>query len=239
MATEDSLPIQSAFKQRGLSATAYTYLPLLAAPENLILKRPHASTLFQHYITVTARHLPVAMWMEDTFIAHILPLAHSDDLVLQGVLALSGAHLSFKSTDGDIKQATWTHYALALRGVKHALTRTMSGGDVDMLHLLLTTLLLCQVEVSPLKAWIYPQSCMSSNQLQRISGNLEGNVFHHLRASGALVLMELQQPSNEKEKTLRGFVLELYAYLALVGNITITSEVGQSSLTPFSSHSKV
>jgi hypothetical protein len=152
MATEDSLPIQSAFKQRGLSATAYTYLPLLAAPENLILKRPHASTLFQHYITVTARHLPVAMWMEDTFIAHILPLAHSDDLVLQGVLALSGAHLSFKSTDGDIKQATWTHYALALRGVKHALTRTMSGGDVDMLHLLLTTLLLCQVEVSPLKA---------------------------------------------------------------------------------------
>jgi hypothetical protein len=72
---------------------------------------------------------------------------------------------------------------------------------------------------------------MSSNQLQRISGNLEGNVFHHLRASRALVLMELQQPSNEKEKTLRGFVLELYAYLALVGNITITSEVGQSSLT--------
>jgi Fungal specific transcription factor domain len=152
MATEDSLPIQSAFKQRGLSATAYTYLPLSAAPGNPILKRPHASTLFQHYITVTARHLPVAMWMEDTFIAHILPLAHSDDLVLQGVLALSGAHLSFKSTDGDIKQATWTHYALALRGVKHALTRTMSGGDVDMLHLLLTTLLLCQVEVSPLKA---------------------------------------------------------------------------------------
>jgi hypothetical protein len=82
------------------------------------------------------------------FIAHILPLAHSDDLVLQGVLALSGAHLSSKLTDGDIKQATWTHYALALRGVKHALTRTMSGGDVDMLHLLLTTLLLCQVSTA-------------------------------------------------------------------------------------------
>jgi hypothetical protein len=135
MATEDSLPIQSAFKQRGLSATAYTHLPLSAAPGNPILKRHHARTLLQHYITVTARHLPVAMRMEDTFIAHILPLAHSDDLVLQGVLALRGAHLSSKSIDEDIKQATWTHYALALRGVKYALTRTMSGGDVDMLHL--------------------------------------------------------------------------------------------------------
>jgi hypothetical protein len=79
-------------------------------------------------------------------------VAHSDDLVLQGVLALSGAHLSSKSTDGNIKQATWTHYALDLRGVKHALTRTMSGGNVDMLYLLLTTLLLCQVEVSLIKA---------------------------------------------------------------------------------------
>ena len=76
---------------------------------------------------------------------------------------------------------------------------------------------------------------MSSNQLQRISGNLEGNVFHHLRASRALVLMELQRPSNERENTLRGFVLELYAYLALVGNITITSEGGRRSieLDPF------
>lgn len=152
MVTEDSLPIQSAFKQIGLSAIAYNHLPLSAAPGNPILKRPHAGTLLQHYITVTARHLPVAMWMEDTFIAHILPVAHSDDLVLQGVLALSGAHLSSKSTDGNIKQATWTHYALDLRGVKHALTRTMSGGNVDMLHLLLTTLLLCQVEVSLIKA---------------------------------------------------------------------------------------
>lgn len=60
-------------------------------------------------------------------------------------------------------------------------------------------------------------------------------MFHHLRASRALVLMELQRPSNERENTLRGFVLELYAYLALVGNITITSEVGQRSieLDPF------
>ena len=125
---------------------------MVATPGNPTLKGPYASTLLQQYIKVTARHLPVAMWMEDTFIAHILPLAHSGDLVLQGVLALSGAHLSSKSIDEDIKQATWTHYALALRGVKHALTRTMNGGDINILHLLLTTLLLCQVEVSFLKA---------------------------------------------------------------------------------------
>jgi hypothetical protein len=76
---------------------------------------------------------------------------------------------------------------------------------------------------------------MSSASLWRISGNLEGNVFHHLRASLALAVMELQRLSSENENTLRGFVLEQYAYLVLVGNITIISEVGQRSieLDPF------
>jgi len=48
-------------------------------------------------------------------------------------------------------------------------------------------------------------------------------------------MLELQKPGNEEDKTLRGFLLELYAYLALVGNIKLGSEAGYRAvdLDPF------
>jgi len=58
-------------------------------------------------------------------------------------------------------------------------------------------------------------------------------VFHHLRAARAIILLELQKTGQLADKELKGFLLELYAYLALVGNITIKSEQRSISLDPF------
>jgi len=118
-----------------------------------VTKDPNSYLLFQHYQAVTAQHLPVAMWIDNPFVTFILPLAHSHDLIMHGVLAMSGAHLSHSSTSMQIKAASLTHYALAVRGVKHELTKKLNGEDVDTLHLLLAILLLCQVEVS-LLSWM-------------------------------------------------------------------------------------
>jgi len=126
--------------------------PLRVPQRELIAKHPNSSLLFEHYQIETARHLPVAMWTNNPFITYVLPLAYSSDLIMHGVLALSGAHLCFASTSAVITTATWTHYALALRGTKHALIRKINGESVNTLHLLLVTLLLCQVEVSNITA---------------------------------------------------------------------------------------
>ncbi|RDW57250.1 hypothetical protein BP5796_12700 [Coleophoma crateriformis] len=182
---------------------AYSLQRSLGAPGCGMLQNAGSRLLFQHYVEITARLLPVTIWMKNPFIAYILPIAQSDDMVMQGLLALSGAHLCYSSASAEITLAAGTHYSLALRSIKQALPGVMKGQRTNILHLLLTTLLLCQVE--------------------RISGNSEGAVFHHLRASRQLILLDLRDNKNT-DNELRGFLLEIYTYLVLVANITLDFE---------------
>jgi len=48
-----------------------------------------------------------------------------------------------------------------------------------------------------------------------------------------MILLELQKEDRRTDKPLKGFLLELYAYLALVGNITINSHQRTICLDPF------
>jgi len=130
-------------------------LPSFTPPTGYITKDPNSYLLFEHYQAVTARFLPVTMWIQNPFVSYVLPLAHSNDLIMQAVLALSGVHLCFSSSSTEVKTATWTHYALALRNIKNDLSKKLNGDDVDILHLLLATLLLCLVEVCYVSSTIY------------------------------------------------------------------------------------
>ncbi|KAE9363136.1 hypothetical protein N431DRAFT_423612 [Stipitochalara longipes BDJ] len=120
------------------------------------------------------------------------------------VLAISGAHLGCSASGSEIQLASSTHYALALRNFKHTLTKTVSGKDSKPVNLLLTALMLCHVE--------------------SISGNDQGAIFHHLRASSHFVGLMLAQNSNQVGHELPGFLLETYAYLVSVVNITTNTD---------------
>ena len=103
-------------------------------------------SLLQHYTDSTSSYLTVGTSRApNPFLTLVLPLAHEFDDVLHIVLALSGSHLSF--TNPSYAVVSHSHYAVALRAVKHRITLAAQGKKHDILHLLVLLLLLCQFEV--------------------------------------------------------------------------------------------
>lgn len=125
--------------------------PIRLAPPlrntSILLKQPMQQQLYQHYLRKTAHSISSFHDHTNPFITYILPIAESDDMVLQAILALSGAQLSNQtSTSRDMKVIASTHYTLALRGLKFGITEYTNGQEV-VIPLLSATLLMCLVEV--------------------------------------------------------------------------------------------
>ncbi|PVH77340.1 hypothetical protein DL98DRAFT_423925 [Cadophora sp. DSE1049] len=112
----------------------------------------------------------------------------------------------------DVTSSTWIHYGLAVRGLKHELTKKVVTDQADTARLLVTTLLLSHVEI--------------------IAGNFNGAVFHHLRASRHFALSLSKEFTKQSDSDLRGFLLELYTYLTLINNVTLNLE-SEARLIPF------
>ncbi len=150
--TEGSLDSPGIFQEQLKIET-----PIIPSPANHIrypemfgtasLKGPSSRILFEHYINNTSQLLCTIRGPENPFITCVIPLARTDSMIMDCVLAISGAHLGCAASGPDIQLASSTHYALALRQFKHTLTKTVSGKDLKPVNLLLTALMLCHVEV--------------------------------------------------------------------------------------------
>ncbi|KAF4632078.1 hypothetical protein G7Y89_g6048 [Cudoniella acicularis] len=123
---------------------------------------------------------------------------------MDSVLALGGAHLCYTMEGADMKSASSTHYTLAVRQLKHELTRVNSGEESDPVRLLLTILLLSTTE--------------------SISANSQGVIFHHLRASSHFIPSLLALDPNHGDQEIRAFLIETYAYMVSVANITVNTQ---------------
>ena len=118
------------------------------------LQKPASRLLFDHYRGKTAGKLGGITGPDNPFIACILPLAIADSLVMHGVLALSGAHMINGNKSVDVTSSTWIHYGLAVRGLKHELTKKVVTNQADTARLLVTTLLLSHVEVCCIDSYL-------------------------------------------------------------------------------------
>jgi hypothetical protein len=117
------------------------------------LKDPTSRLLFEHYVNKTSHQLSAIRGPGNPFITCVLPLALADSTIMNSVLAVSGAHLCATTSQSVINLAFSTHYALVVRQFKHNLTQLASGNvlngkSLKPVNLLLTALMLCQVEVS-------------------------------------------------------------------------------------------
>jgi len=112
------------------------------------LKHPSSRILFEHYINNTSQLLCTIPGPENPFVTCVIPLARTDPMIMDCVLAISGAHLQCALSDPEIQLASSAHYALALRSFKHTLTKIVSGKVLQPVNVLLTALLLCHIEVS-------------------------------------------------------------------------------------------
>ncbi|PHH81760.1 hypothetical protein CDD82_7930 [Ophiocordyceps australis] len=109
---------------------------------------PVSPRLLEHYQTNTALHLQVRTCMRNPFVTCVLSLAQSDNVLMHAVLAVSGAHLSYKLPDAaETELATRRHYLRALNGLQHVIASGRVEENRDMQSLLLTLAFLCQYEV--------------------------------------------------------------------------------------------
>lgn len=75
-----------------------------------------------------------------------MPIALSNSSVLHAILALSGIHYADRVSPL-LGSTTWTHYSEAIRSVRDGITDLGSQNQSDLMPILLTTLILCFIEV--------------------------------------------------------------------------------------------
>ncbi|KAH6964565.1 fungal-specific transcription factor domain-containing protein [Fusarium avenaceum] len=146
------------------------------------------------------------------FINYLLPLAATDKLVLDCMLAIGGAHLTVNDATSTIhlEVATRSHYATVLAGLQQLLSyeegQIVLGTDVQTgpptpTRILLILLLL--------------------HVYDYVQGHSRGSMYHHLKACRHYISLLTSEPTPSNEsKRLKEFMLELYAYHAI--KITIT-----------------
>ncbi|OQU96989.1 Fungal Zn2-Cys6 binuclear cluster domain-containing protein [Cladophialophora immunda] len=170
--------------------------------------KPTSPQLLRHYIERTADFLAVKQQRDNPFVTLVLPLAYCDELLMHSVLALSGSHICGSEPSLlEIQQATWQHYDMTLTGLRLELQNHIPMSHSRSLRLLLVLIMLCHFEA--------------------ISGNREGSMIHHLRASRHLALRITDSNLGngcKDQKDLQGFALEVYAYLALTATIAPYSQ---------------
>lgn len=113
--------------------------------------------LLRHYLEHTAGLLSTAPLSKSPFVTLVVPLAYSDDLLMNVVLALSGTHLASKQTRMSLDQtggngmdtqyATAVHYQKTLSGLRSELEKFDYTNAASQVRILLVLLLLCYYEV--------------------------------------------------------------------------------------------
>ncbi|KAF4447796.1 Transcriptional activator protein UGA3 [Fusarium austroafricanum] len=190
-----------------------------AAPTygNLAYLSDNSRPLYQQYLDVTAEMLTRGPCADgNPFINYLLPLAATDKLVLDCILAIGGAHLTVNDTTSTIQRAralevaTRGHYATVLAGLQKLLSYQTGQivpaideqtGPPTPVRILLILLLLCVYD--------------------HVQGHSRGSMYHHLKACRQYINLLTSEPTPSDElKHLKGFMLELYAYHAI--KITIT-----------------
>ncbi|OJD11808.1 hypothetical protein AJ78_07490 [Emergomyces pasteurianus Ep9510] len=189
-------------------STGITWSPRIAtflSPARAGLLLPASQILLAHYLGETGPLISPTPTQDTPFLSWIVPLSYTDDLLMHSVLAVSGSHLSFKVENNiEVEQATSQHYSLALRCLQSIIKNDSLLQDPHMLlRVVLVMIFLCHYEV--------------------LSGNLDGSLFTHLRASRHLILQlrdKLEQITMDSDRKLYGFVMELYGYIVLSNIIT-------------------
>ncbi|RGP65179.1 ATP-dependent zn protease [Fusarium longipes] len=174
---------------------------------NLAYLSDDSRPLYQQYLDTTADMLTRGpSECGNPFVNYLLPLAASNELVLDCVLAIGGAHLTVNNpTARGLEVATRCHYAKVLAGLQKLLSFEIGQVTPGMVEettstrssqILLILQLLC----------IY----------DHIQGNTRGAIYLHLKASREYIatLTSPCQPYDELEY-LRGFLLEMYTYHAM------------------------
>ncbi|KAK2751075.1 hypothetical protein FQN57_000150 [Myotisia sp. PD_48] len=167
-----------------------------------IFRTPASLLLYQHWIERTGEAMSARRGTFNAFVTELPRLAIAyPDTVLQGLLACSGVHYGNANPGREIETSTWTHLGVALRSLKHGLTKLVSRTETDPVPLLATALVLCFVETT--------------------RGDESGVLSHHLRAAHILFDAVLKSPSTPlMDQSILEFLKEFYIYITRITEIS-------------------
>lgn len=135
------------------SAPGIMWNPMLnsfMAPDRACSTTPVSVRFLEHYLSRTGVMLAMVPPSKSPFITSLVPTAYMDDLLMHAMLAVSGAHLSFKQPENDeVIQATMSHYNAVIRNIRQEIGQPDLQNDaVKTTRLLIVLIMLCHYEVS-------------------------------------------------------------------------------------------
>ncbi|PVH87658.1 hypothetical protein DL98DRAFT_525691 [Cadophora sp. DSE1049] len=171
-----------------------------------VVQHPLSKLLYEHWFGETADNISALRGTSNAFYTELPKLAlRYSDMVLPSLLAFSGVHYCNKYPNPAVEEMAWSHLAQALRALKYAVTRHVAGSDDDQaLPLLVTTLMMSLIE-----------TCR---------GDTEGNYKHHSRAARPLLRSVLASGLYDGQDSTINFVMELYAYVACITDLTVEAD---------------
>ena len=177
-----------------------TYTPHLVSSVSLhpILRDNSAATLFYHFCDRSSRILSSVQGHANPFLKLMVPIAMSNELVLEAILALSGIHYRNLSLAPTFDAETWRFLGGALRKLRKSLELGFASKHNDLLPSLMASVVLCVLET--------------------VRGDCNGVVASHLVAIRQLVETYHAMPGHDAE--FCAFVLEYYNYSASLSRTT-------------------
>ncbi|KAH7364822.1 fungal-specific transcription factor domain-containing protein [Rhexocercosporidium sp. MPI-PUGE-AT-0058] len=167
------------------------------------LPSPSSRILFDRYVSQTSKDLGNTAKATNPFIRYVIPLALSDKLYMDCLLALSGSDLSCQATvHPSTMSATWSHYSHTVRGLHSQLSNLSPEDTKQALHLLFLTLGLMHVELltSAPTHLIFPHLIASRH------------LIHHILSASSLL-------TERYHVSLFGHLFELYCVRVLGGSV--------------------
>lgn len=109
---------------------------------------PQSVILLGHYVRETAGCVAMTQLNDNPFVTILLPLGYVDDLLMHGLLALSGAHLTYREPENiELETATMLHYSRLISGLRVEFA-SLQARDVAKKESLLRSLIVaCHYEV--------------------------------------------------------------------------------------------
>lgn len=102
---------------------------------------PQSAMLLEHYLSETVSFFAMTRMKDNPFLTILLRIGYTDDLLMHGLLALSGAHMTYKDPENlELITATRLHYSRLIGGLRTELT-SLDQNDLSKAERLLRILL--------------------------------------------------------------------------------------------------
>ncbi|CAI0646569.1 unnamed protein product [Colletotrichum noveboracense] len=167
------------------------------------MRSQESRNLFHHYAYRTNKVMAICQGNRNPFLAELVPMAMSNDLILHALLALSGVHQA-DLAGLPVDQLTWVHYGQAIQGQKFGLTLMAQGDKEPLVPLLVTAIILCATETFRL--------------------NAGAQALSHLKAVRVLLHEASSLSNSQLGPDTRAFLKERYAYIMTLAHISMGQE---------------